>query len=309
MPATSPIALDELKTWIDEKRDFVLIDTSIPESFREARLPTAQGACVFEVTFLDQVQGLHGIAPTPREQRHPIVVYGSSSHSLASATAAEKLEAAGYRNLYDYKGGVAEWREAGFPLEGEQTTPESPRPIEDRVYAVDAGESILEWTGRSLASEHCGTIAIASGEIVVENGLPARGEFILDMDSIANTDQDDLSMRSLLARHLKSDDFFDVARFPRARFVLLAMEPIPGATPGRPNYHVRGRLQLKAVDRELDFPALICRDQDGTITARTNFDIDRTLWNVRYGSGKFYENLGMHLVCDLISLDIKIVAR
>lgn len=87
------------------------------------------------------------------------------------------------------------------------------------------------------------------------------------------------------------------------------MEPIQGATPGTPNYHIRGLLRLKDVAHGLDFPAMIDRADDSALVGRANFDIDRTLWNVRYGSGKFYEKLGMHLVSDLISLDLKIVAK
>lgn len=307
--ATVQISRSELKAWIDEKGDYVLIDTSLEEVFQAAHLPTAQNACVFEVTFLDQVKALRGIEADPRTQRRPIVLYGNSAHSLASVTAAEKLEAAGFGNLHVYGGGLAEWREANFPLEGSGHFPKTFSSIEDRDYQVDRAESRLEWTGRSLTSTHRGTITIASGWITVQNHHLTGGEFVADMTSIANTDLEDSSLRSALLHHLESDDFFDVARFPEARFVLQSMEPIPGATPGAPNYQIRGQLRLKDVLRGLDFLAVIDRADDGALVGRADFDIDRTLWNVRYGSGKFYEKLGMHLVCDFISLDLKIVAR
>jgi hypothetical protein len=50
-------------------------------------------------------------------------------------------------------------------------------------------------------------------------------------------------------------------------------------------------------------------EEDGTLKAHAHFDFDRTLWNVKYGSAKFFKLLGMHLVDDLVSLDLKIVAR
>ena len=49
-------------------------------------------------------------------------------------------------------------------------------------------------------------------------------------------------------------------------------------------------------------------DAEGRFVAQAHFDFDRTLWNVVYGSGRLFEKLGMHLVNDLISLQLKIVA-
>ena len=128
---------------------------------------------------------------------------------------------------------------------------------------------------------------------------------------MANTDLVNPLMRSALLNHLASDDFFDVARHPEAHFFLDAIAPVPDATPGLPNGRVRGRLLLKAVEQPLEFPALVGLSPagDGSLVARANFDLDRTRWDVLYGSGKFYEGLGKHLVNDLVTLDLKIVAR
>ena len=49
--------------------------------------------------------------------------------------------------------------------------------------------------------------------------------------------------------------------------------------------------------------------EDGTLKAQAVFNLDRTLWNVHYGSGKLFERLGMHLVNDLISIEMFIVAH
>jgi hypothetical protein len=63
------------------------------------------------------------------------------------------------------------------------------------------------------------------------------------------------------------------------------------------------------VTEDLGFPALIEGLSGGELAAEAHFDIDRTRWNVIYGSGKFYEKLGMHLVHDVISLGLHIVTR
>ena len=91
---------DELRSWLDQRREFVLIDTAFPEDYAAQHLPSAQNACVFEVNFLDQVSALDGPQASvaarstggrPRRDV-PVVVYGASTRSLASMTAAEKLQ-------------------------------------------------------------------------------------------------------------------------------------------------------------------------------------------------------------------------
>jgi polyisoprenoid-binding protein YceI len=75
-----------------------------------------------------------------------------------------------------------------------------------------------------------------------------------------------------------------------------------------PDFHLQGQMTIKGIKREIDFPAVV-GFKDGEIIAQAHFDIDRTQWNVIYGSGRFFEHLGMHLVNDIISLQLKIVAR
>ena len=129
------------------------------------------------------------------------------------------------------------------------------------------------------------------------------------MTSISNLDFQDATWRDLLIRHLLSDDFFDVERYPTASFVVAGYEPLPGASPGMPNGHVTGNLTIRDVTRPITFPAVISAQGDGSIKAHAALDIDRTLWQVCYGSGKLYERLGMHLVHDLISLELFLLAR
>ena len=113
----------------------------------------------------------------------------------------------------------------------------------------------------------------------------------------------------MLHRHLKSEDFFDVERYPTATFELQGASAIAGATAGTPNMEIAGSLTIKETTRSICFPAMIAPQEDGTLKAQAALDLDRTLWNVCYGSGKLYERLGMHLVNDLVSVELFIVAR
>ena len=101
------LKISELRNWLHEGKDFTLIDVLTEEAFAERHLPGARKACVYEVDFLDQVAKL-GI-----QRDHSLVVYGSGPDSLESATAAEKLDRAGFTQVFDFRGGRAEWEKAG----------------------------------------------------------------------------------------------------------------------------------------------------------------------------------------------------
>jgi polyisoprenoid-binding protein YceI len=112
----------------------------------------------------------------------------------------------------------------------------------------------------------------------------------------------------VLVDHLMSDDFFDVDLYPEARFVIMATERVAG-TPGAPNLAVRGELTLKGVSRALEFVASAGLTAEGKAAAQAAFAIDRTEWNVLYGSGKYFSHLSGHLVNDLIEIQIRIVTQ
>jgi rhodanese-related sulfurtransferase/polyisoprenoid-binding protein YceI len=302
MKAAQLISRDEIKAQIDAKRAFLLVDVLPAEFYDEAHLPGAKDACVYEVTFLDQVRKL---AP---DKDTPIVLYGSGPQNLASATAAEKLLHAGYRNVYDYRGGLEDWLDAGFSVEGNGRKEKCEDPREGG-YAIDTEQSEIRWTGRNLTGSHTGTLKLLSGTIEVENGRATRGVFVVDMHSISDKSVEDSEMRRLLHSHLASDDFFDVQRFPTAEFRLARIAPIERAAAGSPNSEVSGELVMKGVCREISFRAVTAPTPDGRLAAEAHFDIDRTQWNVLYGSGKFYEKLGKHLVHDDVTVELKLIAR
>jgi len=296
------IALKEL---LDAGRPVILIDVNPAEYYKAVHLPGAKNCCVYETTFLDQAA-----AAVPSKDSS-IVVYGSSSHSLASATAQEKLARAGYTHVEDYRGGLEDWECASLPIARGPQPPPAPKPREGR-HEVDIEKSQVVWTGRNISGAHSGTLKLKSGWLEVCPGpsaTSAKGEFTLDMESIANTDLGDTTYSRMLVAHLKSDDFFDTGRFPTATFHLRHVTINPHARPGNINADIDGALTLKGVTEDLGFPALIEGLSGGELAAEAHFDIDRTRWNVIYGSGKFYEKLGMHLVHDVISLGLHIVTR
>jgi polyisoprenoid-binding protein YceI len=114
-------------------------------------------------------------------------------------------------------------------------------------------------------------------------------------------------LHDVLINHLRSDDFFDIERFPEASFAIDAASRIDGATLGQPNLEITGDLTLKSFSVPLTFRAVTGVTPDGKAAAQAVLSLDRTCWGVFYGSGHYFNRLGMHLVNDLIDLEIKIV--
>ena len=293
----------ELKALLAREKDLMLLDVLPPESFEQEHLPGARNACVYQTDFLEECRKL--IADPARL----VVVYDSSGENLASSVAAEKLAGAGFAKVRNFQGGLEEWRAMGEPVEGAGKKDSASSAALTRVLRIDPEGSLVEWTGRNLASKHHGTIRITKGEIRVEDGRAKSGEAVLDMTSIASTDIEDADMARMLADHLKSDDFFDAAKYPEAHFMLREIAPIPGGTPGANTHSVRGALTMKGIEHPVAFEAAMGETAEGDFAAQAGFDLDRTKWNVLYGSGKFFERLGKHLVNDAISIQLRIVAR
>ncbi len=299
---TEPITASDLQALLTGPEALILLDVLPPESFEAERIPGAVNACVYQTDFLDVARPL---IPNPDQL---VVVYDLNTDSLASAMAADRLTSAGYRRVLDFRGGLAEWRQAGFAIEGLTDEDQAPTPL-TRTLTVDPGQSLLEWTGRNIANRHHGTIDVLGGRIELRDGEPTTGEIQLDLTTIKSTDLTDPKLERALAGHLMSPDFLDSEQFPASTFTLTAIRPVESCSPGEPNHFVSGTLTLKGITQPVDFLAAIGATATGDLVAQATLQIDRTKWNVLYGSGKFFARLGQHLVSDLVSIHLKITAR
>ncbi|WP_333820577.1 YceI family protein [Ohtaekwangia sp.] len=174
-------------------------------------------------------------------------------------------------------------------------------------YTVDLRQSSVRWTGYSEFSfgEHSGTIKLITGDLQFEKEQLTGGHFVLDMNSIQD---EDLVAGHGLENHLKSDDFFSVEKFPTAAFEIRKVIPIKNPQSNQPNFEVNGILTLKGVSNPLTFPALITTTREGAIKTHAKFKFDRTQWNVRYNSGKFFSDIGDGAISDAIAIELDILA-
>ena len=294
-----------LKALLTEKPEMILIDLLSPEHFARRHIPGARNACVFQVSFLDD------LAVAAPDKQVPIVVYGASIRCQDAAMALEKLDRAGYEHVTFLKGGLEAWRGAGYDLEGEATDqqddPQTTVTLPDGRYTVDSDASQVEWAGRNPNTRHIGTVDIAKGLIDIKDRT-ITGTVEIDMNTIHNINLEGDELHPVLEAHLRSDDFFFTKIFPKAVFTINEANRIEPGWLTAPNYHVSGELNLRGVSADLEFDAAVAPNQDGSFVLEAHFDIDRTRWNVIYGSTRFFEYLGMHKVFDLLSFQIRMIA-
>ena len=299
------VSADDLKALLTEKPDTVLIDLLSLEHFTGRHIPGAQNACVFQVSFLDD------LAAAVPDKQVPMVVYGASTRSQDTAMALEKLDRAGYENVSFLEGGLEAWRRAGYDIEGEAPDqiddPQTTVTLPDGQYTVDAAASQVEWAGRNPNTRHIGTVDIAKGVIDIKDGT-ITGTVEIDMTTIHNINLEGDESHPVLEAHLQSDDFFFTKMFPKAVFTVKEAKRIEPGWLTAPNYRVNGELKLRGVSADLEFDATVASIEDGSFAMEAHFDIDRTRWNVIYGSTRLFEHLGMHKVFDLLSFQIRVIA-
>ncbi len=302
----SGIEAAELEQWRKSKEKVYIVDTLTSEWFEKRHIPGAENACVFKVDFPEQIRRI------VTEKNRKIVLYGSSNTSLDAVTAAEKLVRLGYPEVYVLFGGIAAWRTAGYPLEGSDIDASAlvseTLAFQNGRYVIDVRESLIEWVGRNPNTRHYGTVRLSGGDMTGRDNR-FSGHCEIDMASLENTNLAGDELQPILVSHLKSDDFFFTSHFPTAAFRIEEARPFDEMQLSAPNYEVVGALTLRSISQDMCFLATFNQNDRGDLLAEAHFDIDRTLWNVNYGSSRFFEHLGMHLVFDPITIQLRLVAR
>lgn len=169
-----------------------------------------------------------------------------------------------------------------------------------------SSESKLEWIGKKVTGQHNGTVEIVNGGLFLDNDKLTGGSFDIDFRTTKVLDIEDPESNAKLTSHLKSPDFFAAETFPIGKFEILSLAPLSDGSQN--NYTVSGNLSIKDITKEIQFPANV-KVNGGSVIASGDFNIDRTLWDINFRSGKFYENLGDKLINDNINLKFNITAK
>ena len=147
-----------------------------------------------------------------------------------------------------------------------------------------------------MASQHNGNIQFKSGSFELKEGQIVAGSFVVDMTTISNADIDNEGRNQRLVGHLKSDDFFGVETYPEATFVVTQ-----GTKFSKGKATLTGNITIKGKTETLTFEVLRSGNE---YTAE--LDIDRSKFDVRYGSDSFFDNLGDNAINDLFTLNIRL---
>ena len=171
------------------------------------------------------------------------------------------------------------------------------------TYNVNTTDSNIEWKGFKPTGSHTGTIAIKEGNLSLNDGVVESGNFVIDMSSITVTDipaEDEGNGK--LTGHLKNADFFNVEAHPTATFEVTGLETVEGKT------MLSGNLTIKEKTNNISFPiTTTVNGNDVTLTSET-FTIDRSKWNIEYGSKSFFDNLGDKFINDNMEMKVSLKA-
>lgn len=172
-----------------------------------------------------------------------------------------------------------------------------------KKYIANVDQSTIEWKGFKPTGSHNGTINLENGVLNLVDGKINSGTFLIDMKSIAVLDipKDDED-NAKLAGHLKNADFFDVEKHPTAAFEITGLTETDGKT------MLSGNLTLKETKNNVTFPVTVTNTDDAVTLKSETFTIDRSKWNVKYGSKSFFDNLGDKFINDDIELKITVKA-
>ncbi|WP_052461091.1 YceI family protein [Psychroserpens mesophilus] len=177
-------------------------------------------------------------------------------------------------------------------------------------FTVNVAQSTIEWKGFKPTGTHNGTISLDNGVFKTDGGKLQSGTFLIDMNSITVTDLEAGDGKEDLEAHLKGtvegkeNHFFDVSKFPSAAFEITSTESLAAG-----KTRLSGNLSIKGQKHNISFPVTITNSNDQMTIESDPFTIDRTKWNVNYGSKSIFEDLGDKFINDDIELKISISAR
>jgi polyisoprenoid-binding protein YceI len=135
-------------------------------------------------------------------------------------------------------------------------------------------KSKIEFVGAKVTRDHNGKFNTFDGSIEYAGATPQKISFDIDLNSLQTDDPK-------LDGHLKTADFFDVARFPKATFTSTSLTPAPAGSPDGATHILRGTLDMHGVQKEVTVPVKTEQSAEG-VHATSEFTINRHDWGISY---------------------------
>jgi len=168
---------------------------------------------------------------------------------------------------------------------------------------VNTAKSSLKWFATKVTGKHDGTVKLSSGSLLTDGKSVTGGSFDIDMTSLTVVDITDPGMNGKLLGHLKSDDFFSVEKNKTAHFEITKVTSKSGN-----DFDLTGKMTIKGITQEITFPATIITTAK-EVKATAKITLDRTKWDIKYGSGKFFEGLGDKIIHDDFVIELNLQAE
>ncbi|MFM6948029.1 MAG: YceI family protein [Aquirufa sp.] len=169
----------------------------------------------------------------------------------------------------------------------------APKPVN-----VSTSASKVVWLAKKVTGEHNGTVNISKGSLAVDGNKLVGGNFTIDLKSIVCKDLTDPGYNQKFISHITSGDFFEVEKFPTANFIITKVA----------GNQVSGNMTIKGITKAITFPAQISV-AGGKVTASATITLDRTDYNIKYGSKKFFESIGDKAIYDDFALTVSLVSE
>ena len=165
--------------------------------------------------------------------------------------------------------------------------------------AIDPVASKVTYLGKKVTGSHTGEVVVQEGVLNFDAKTFKGGEFTIDMTSINNSDLTDKEYNKKFVDHMNSPDLFDTATHQTAKLVTTKVKKIKGDT-----YKVTGNLTIKGKTHPVKFDATVTKDLATAVVA-----FDRTKYDIKYGSGKFFQGLGDKMIDDNVQLTVSLVTK
>jgi polyisoprenoid-binding protein YceI len=167
--------------------------------------------------------------------------------------------------------------------------------VNAQTKKVDATKSTISWVGKKVTGQHNGTVNFKEGYLTFKKNKVTGGNFTVNMTSLTTTDLTG-EYQGKLNGHLKADDFFGTDKFPTASLNFKKIKPKSSSL-----YVVTADLTIKGITKPVTFDLTVKGN-----TASSTFNINRTVYDIKYGSKSFFDSIGDNAIDDEFELKVNL---
>lgn len=172
-----------------------------------------------------------------------------------------------------------------------------------QTFNVEPSATKIVYVGKKVTGEHTGNLNVKSGKITLKGEEISGGEVVVDMNSLTSTDITDPEYNAKYVGHMKSEDFFNTAKYPESKLVIKSSKKTAKGL------EVKGDLTIIGQTKPVTFIVSDFKKTAEGLTGKSNLTLNRTQWGLKYGSNSFFKGLGDKAIHDDFTLAIDLAAK